>query len=369
MNATKLAQLLFPNNRLFSTGVCNAFLVFGAKRFFHATDATRLNDYYHVLGVANNAEPSEIKKAYYQLAKKFHPDTNSEDADAPKFHQLNKAYQVLTDEEKRSLYDQVGHDAFEQGAGGTDADAGLADIIQDIFEKRFGGQDVKACIELSFMEAIQGCSKTLSFQTSLPCEACGGTGAPAGTRPETCKPCKGSGVVSSSNTHFFTCRNCGGTGKIMTNFCKSCDGVRVVGRSKTVKINIPPGIDSNETIKMLKNGGVDPEGNHRDLYIGIKVKEDPVFRRKGADIHVDAVLSATQATRGGTIQVPTLTGNFPLKVPRGTQSGQKVVLKRKGIKMRNSVSLGDQYVHFKISTPEESTQELKENDRAAAAYG
>ncbi|XP_026413415.1 chaperone protein dnaJ GFA2, mitochondrial-like [Papaver somniferum] len=345
-------------------------------------------DYYDILGVSKKSSVSEIKKAYHGLAKKFHPDTNKGDADAAKkFQEVQKAYEVLKDNEKRSYYDQVGHDAFEQqGAGGGGPSpfnggfnpfedffrpgagaggGGVNDFFKEFFkQKGFGGQDVKVVFELSFMEAVRGCSKTVTFQTSLPCEACGGTGVPPGTMPETCQTCRGSGVVTMQTGPFRmqkTCTCCGGMGKIVTSFCKSCKGDRVVRGPKTVNINVMPGIDNNETIRIPKSGGADPDGNQPgDLYITINVREDPVFRREGLDIHVDAVVSATQAILGGTVQVPTLTGDVVLKVPPGTQPGQKAVLKRKGIKTSNSALFGDQYVHFNVSIPTNLTQRQRE---------
>lgn len=356
----------------------------------HGTAFMAAKDYYETLGVSKNASASDIKKAYYGLAKKLHPDTNKDDVDAErKFQEVQKAYEVLKDEEKRSLYDQVGHDAFERAAnegggpggpfggggfgnpfedifGGGGGGGGMNDFFKNIFHNsnRFGGQDVKVTLELSFMEAVQGCTKTVTFQTAVPCESCGGTGVPPGTRPETCKRCKGSGMMFMQSGPFrlqSTCSQCGGTGKTVTSFCNSCKGDRVVRGSKSVKLDIMAGVDDNETIKVFRSGGADPDGDQPgDLYVTIKIREDSVFRREGPDIHVDAVLSISQAILGGTIHVPTLTGDVVLKVRPGTQPGQKVVLKRKGIKTRNSFTFGDQYVHFNVSIPTSLTQRQRE---------
>ncbi|KAJ4955913.1 hypothetical protein NE237_012696 [Protea cynaroides] len=349
-----------------------------AKRLFHGTGSTYMasRDYYDILGVSKNASASEIKKAYYGLAKQLHPDTNKDDPDAEsKFQEVQKAYEVLKDDEKRQVYDQVGADAFEQAAsgggpggpfGGPFEDifgggvGGFSDLFTNFYQRGFGGQDVKVSLELSFMEAVQGCTKTLSFQAAVPCNTCGGAGVPPGTRPETCKPCRGSGMIYMQKGPFrlqSTCTHCGGTGKTVTSFCKSCKGDRVVMGSKSVKLDIMPGIDDNETMKMYRSGGADPDGkDHGDLYVTMKVQKDPVFRREGSDIHVDAVLSITQAILGGTVQVPTLTGDVVLKVRPGTQPRQTVVLKSKGIKTRSSFSFGDQYVHFNVSIPKNLTQ-------------
>ncbi|XP_052211371.1 chaperone protein dnaJ GFA2, mitochondrial isoform X2 [Diospyros lotus] len=370
----------------------------GIARAIHGTAYMAAKDYYDTLGVSRNATASEIKKAYYGLAKQLHPDTNKSDPEAEKkFQEVQKAYEVLKDEEKRVQYDQLGHDAYESTVNGGGMNGGqwgpdfnpFADIFNSenifgkIFNRDLGGRDVKVSVELSFMEAVQGCTKTLTFQTELPCEACGGAGVPPGTRPETCRTCRGSGMISKVTGPFrvqVSCSYCHGTGKIVKSFCKSCNGEKVVRGPKTVKLDIMPGVDDNETLKVYRSGGADPDGSQPgDLYVTIKVREDPVFRREGPDVHVDAVLSITQAVLGGTIQVPTLTGDVVLKVRPGTQPGQKVVLKKKGIKTRSSYSFGDQYVHFNVSIPSNLTprqrelieefakEEQGEEDKSAAA--
>ncbi|XP_028126254.1 chaperone protein dnaJ GFA2, mitochondrial-like isoform X1 [Camellia sinensis] len=351
-------------------GVLNSNFGAPAARAIHGTAYMAAGDYYDTLGVNKNATASEIKKAYYGLAKQLHPDTNKDDPEAEKkFQEVQKAYEVLKDEEKRAQYDQLGHETYESNVNGGGMGGGqwgpdfnpftdifnTDNIFNTIFNRGMGGKDVKVLVELSFMEAVQGCTKTLTFQSDLPCEACGGAGVPPGTRPETCQTCRGSGMINKVTGPFrvqVTCYYCHGTGKIVKNFCKSCNGEKIVRGPKTVKLDIMPGVDDNETMKVYRSGGADPDGNQPgDLYATIKVREDPVFRREGPDIHVDAVLSITQAILGGTIQVPTLMGDVVLKVRPGTQPGQKVVLKKKGIKTRNSYSFGDQYVHFNVSIP------------------
>ncbi|CAL5401507.1 unnamed protein product [Camellia sinensis] len=351
-------------------GVLNSNFGAPAARAIHGTAYMAAGDYYDTLGVNKNATASEIKKAYYGLAKQLHPDTNKDDPEAEKkFQEVQKAYEVLKDEEKRAQYDQLGHETYESNVNGGGMGGGqwgpdfnpftdifnTDNIFNTIFNRGMGGKDVKVLVELSFMEAVQGCTKTLTFQSDLPCEACGGAGVPPGTRPETCQTCRGSGMINKVTGPFrvqVTCSYCHGTGKIVKNFCKSCNGEKIVRGPKTVKLDIMPGVDDNETMKVYRSGGADPDGNQPgDLYATIKVREDPVFRREGPDIHVDTVLSITQAILGGTIQVPTLMGDVVLKVRPGTQPGQKVVLKKKGIKTRNSYSFGDQYVHFNVSIP------------------
>ncbi|XP_068659019.1 chaperone protein dnaJ GFA2, mitochondrial-like isoform X1 [Aristolochia californica] len=353
-----------------------------ATRTFHASGLRSMasRDYYDVLGVSKNANPADIKKAYYGLAKKLHPDTNKDDPEAEKkFQEVQRAYEVLRDEEKRALYDQVGPDAFEQGAAGGPAGGGPfggagfgpfedifgSEFFKSVFNQRgFGGHDVKVALEISFMEAVQGCQKTVTFQTAVPCQTCGGTGVPPGTRPETCIHCRGSGMTFMQQGPFrlqSTCSHCSGTGKTVKNFCKSCNGDRVVKGTKSVKLDVTPGMDDKETIKIYRSGGADPEGNQPgDLFVTIRVREDPVFRREGPDIHVDAVISITQAILGGTIQVPTLTGDVVLKVRQGTQPGQKVILKGKGIRNRNSGYYGDQYIHFNVNIPTNLTHRQRQ---------
>ncbi|XP_031255951.1 chaperone protein dnaJ GFA2, mitochondrial-like [Pistacia vera] len=402
-NYSVLKNVIGGSHRSFNTGACNPVWVtgnsafknvnnhrncllfgllnsnLGATRSIHGTASMSARDYYDMLGVSKNATASEIKKAYYGLAKKLHPDTNKDDPEAEKkFQEVSKAYEVLKDEEKRGIYDQVGHEAFvhQETNGGPGHNGGFGNPFEDIFNmenifnmkdffsNRMSGQDVKVAVELSFMEAVQGCSKTVTFETELPCEACGGEGVPPGVKPEKCRRCKGSGMEFIQNgfiTINQTCRQCGGRGQIVTSLCKACKGTRVVKGSKAVKLDIMPGVDNNETLKVFRSGGADPDGNQPgDLYVTIKVREDPVFRREGANIHVDAVLSVTQAILGGTIQVPTLTGDVVLKVRPGTQPGQKVVLKSKGIKTRNSFAFGDQYVHYNVSIPTNLTQRQRQ---------
>ncbi|XP_059461321.1 chaperone protein dnaJ GFA2, mitochondrial [Corylus avellana] len=346
----------------------------GGVRSIHGT-AAAARDYYDILGVNRNASAPEIKKAYYGLAKKLHPDTNKSDPEAEKkFQEVQAAYEVLKDDDKRQQYDQVGHEAFVQqgengfpnGFQGPFSDFFRDNVFEDFFNRRLGGEDVKVALELSFMEAVQGTTKTVTFQTDVPCQPCGGRGVAAGVKPEKCSRCKGLGAITMQQGIFtvqITCPQCHGEREYVPPqyICKSCKGKRVVSGTKSVKLNIVPGVDNNETIKVSRSGGADPDGNQPgDLYVVLKVREDPVFRREGSDIHVDAVLSISQAILGGTIQVPTLTGDVVLKVRTGTQPGQKVVLKKKGIKTRNSFSFGDQFVHFNVSIPANLTQRQRE---------
>ncbi|KAM0913875.1 hypothetical protein ACQ4PT_011859 [Festuca glaucescens] len=353
-------------------------------RFFQGTRSVAVRDYYDVLGVSKDAGQSEIKKAYYGLAKKLHPDTNKGDTDAEKkFQEVQRAYETLKDEQKRTLYDQVGPDQYEKAAAGGGGPGGFDDGFRNPFEDIFnagagggggmndffrnifrdresGAQDVKVKLDISFMEAVEGCTKTINFNTFVTCETCNGAGVPSGTKPETCLACRGSGCIVMQTGPFrmqTTCTQCGGSGKTIKDFCKSCNGKKVVPGRKTVTLDIVPGTDDEETFKVLRSGQADPDGLRAgDLYVTVKVRGDPVFRRDKGDIHVNAVLNVTQAILGGTVQVPTLAGDVVLKVKPGTQPGQKVVLRGKGIKTRNSYSYGDQYVHFSVKIPANLTQ-------------
>ncbi|KAJ6830152.1 putative chaperone protein DnaJ [Iris pallida] len=323
-----------------------------SMRSFHGTRARAFGDYYDVLGVSSDSNALEIKKAYRLLAKKLHPDLNTNDDDTQrKFQELQRAYEVLKDEEKRSIYDQVGHDAFERDESGD---------TNDFRDRKEGGEDVKVSLDLSFMEAIQGCKKTVTFQADVLCKTCNGTGVPPGTIPQTCKSCRGSGVTSVQEDQIrvqYICSRCGGSGKIVKSFCNACKGEQIVKGTKSVKVDVMPGVDNDETLRIYGSGGADPDRDHPgDLFVTIKVRNDPIFRRECNDIHVDAAISVTQAKLGASIRVPTLTGDVTVKVRPGTQAGQKVVLKGKGIRSRKSPVFGNQYVHFDVSIPTNLTE-------------
>ncbi|CAL9064878.1 unnamed protein product, partial [Musa banksii] len=263
---------------------------FCPRRSFHGTRLLPLRDYYDVLGVSKDASASDIKKAHYG---KLHTNANKDDTDAErKLQEVQRAYEV------------------NPGYVLSTHDKKVAGFFSNMFRyDDYGGQDVKVSLEISFMEAVQGCTKTITFQAPVNCRACGGSGVPPGTRPETCWRCRGSGMIFMQTGPFrlqTTRSRCGGFGQTVKSLCKSCKGQKVVRGTKSVKLDV---------MAVYRSGGADPDTRQPgDLFVTIKVREDPVFRRDKANIHVDAVLSVTQAILGGTIQVPTLTGDVVLKV-------------------------------------------------------
>ncbi len=351
----------------------------GGRRSFHATGVQRMaaaqqRDYYEILGLQRGATQKEIKTAYYSLAKAYHPDVNKANPDAEKqFQEVQQAYEVLKDEEKRTMYDQVGHDAYQQAAaggapGGGSGFEGFSETIfgdmfsggmDEMFKQAFGDQGgrrhVQVTVPLTFMEAVQGCTKNVTFPASVRCQSCSGTGLPPGVKPQPCKTCRGKGRVVMQQAFFTfesTCSSCGGSGQSVKDRCRTCKGQGTVRGTKEVEVNIPAGVETGTTLQVSGEGGEGARGvRSGNLRIQIQVMSDPVFRREGADVHVDATISVVQAILGGQVQVPTLTGDVVLRVRAGTQPGQKQVLRGKGIKVLNSKHYGDQYVHINVVIP------------------
>ncbi|KAI5079865.1 hypothetical protein GOP47_0005344 [Adiantum capillus-veneris] len=348
------------------------------RRNFHATGvwSMKSRDYYEVLGVNRRASQADIKKAYYALAKKHHPDMNKDNPYAEKkFQEVQKAYEALKDEGKRALYDQVGRESFEQmdsgGGQGHGDDSGFSGFggfegfgfggFEDLFgmmrdKDEEGGEDVKVTLNLTFREAVYGVSKKVSFQASERCDTCRGKGFPPGVKPNVCKKCNGSGSTFTRAQPGFmfqsTCRSCDGAGQTVKERCENCSGKGFVKAKKTVTVEIPAGVDSDTTIQVCKQGGWTSAGNTKgDVYVTTKVMPDSAFRRDKANIHVDATISYTKAILGGEIKVPSLTGDLLLKVRPGTQHGHKDILKGKGIKMLNSRLYGDQIIHIRVTLP------------------
>ena len=347
-------------------------------------------DYYEVLGVAKDAGDSEIKKAYRGLAKKYHPDMNPGDAEAEaKFKEINEAYAVLSDSEKRSKYDQFGHAAFDPAQGGTgfsSADFDFGDIFSSIFGSGFGGfggfggsserrrnaptrgGDVLQSILITFEEAAFGCKKELSYGRIIKCSDCDGTGAEKGTSPETCTQCHGTGQVTTTQRTPFgmmqsqhACDKCRGTGKIIKNPCGNCRGTGYIKITRKIEVSIPAGIDDGQRIALRgegdegRNGG--PAG---DLIISVGVKAHKVFEREGNDIYCDVPVTFTEATLGAKIKVPTLTGTVDYDIPEGTETGTTFTLRGQGIQNVNYPSRkGDLHFTVTIEVPKNLTSQQK----------
>jgi len=337
-------------------------------------------DYYEVLGVAKNGSEDDIKKAYRKLAMKFHPDRNPGDKAAEdKFKEVNEAYAVLSDPQKRETYDRLGHAGLDpsQAGGFARGNADFADVFGDIFGDIFGGRgqrgarsnvyrgaDLRYSMEISLEQAARGFGTEIRVPSWEKCELCAGSGAKPGTKPETCSTCGGSGNVRAQQGFFSiqqTCPTCHGTGRVIPNPCAACEGVGRVKRTKTLEVKIPAGIDDGMRIRSSGNGEPGVNGGPAgDLYVEIHVREHPVFQRDGDDLHVAVPVRMTVATLGGRLKVPTLDGSVEIDLPEGTQPGRKLRLKGKGIKGVRSQEVGDLYAHIEIETPVRLTDRQRE---------
>lgn len=349
-------------------------------------------DYYDVLGVQKGCSDDELKKAYRKMAKKYHPDLNPNDKEAEKkFKEVNEAYEVLSDPTKKAKYDQFGHagvDPSYGGGGGFDAGGfggfsgfgDMGDILEGFFNGAFGGgrtsnpnaprrgQDIRANINISFMDACKGKTAEVRVNRMEVCKDCNGTGAKSGTSSRTCPECHGKGTVKVSQRTPFgmisqtkTCSRCGGKGKIIDNPCPKCSGQGRVRVTKTQEINIPAGIDDGQTLQISGQGdaGINggPAGN---LNVNITVRPDPIFERDGFDIWTEIPITYTQATLGDDITVPTIDGKVQYSVPEGTQTGTVFRLRDKGVKKLQRSGRGDQYVRVIVEVPSNLTKKQKE---------
>lgn len=343
-------------------------------------------DYYEVLGVSKDADDAALKKAYRQLAKKYHPDTNSGDATAEAmFKEASEAYAVLSDPQKRQQYDQFGHAAFDNG-GGPGAGGGfdfndMGDIFGDIFGDLFGGgrsrrnsngpmkgANLRTGIRITFEEAVFGCEKEIELNLKDPCQTCGGTGAKAGSTPETCGKCGGKGQVVYTQQSLFgmvrnvqTCPDCKGTGKIIKDKCPDCYGTGYVTSKKKIQVSIPAGIDDGQSIRIRSKGEPGQNGGERgDLLVEVTVSRHPIFQRQDTSIYSTVPISFADAALGNTIRIKTVDGEVEYDVKAGTQTDTKVRLKGKGVpSIRNSQIRGDHYVTLVVQVPEKLTEEQK----------
>ena len=344
-------------------------------------------DYYEVLGVQKSATPDELKKAYRKLTKECHPDLHPGDkACEERFKELNEAYEVLSDADKRQKYDQFGHAAFDPSAGGGfNGDfgggfGGFGDIFSEFFGGGFGGgtrsnpnaprkgENLRADVTVSFEEAAFGCRKEVTVARVEQCSDCKGTGCAEGTTPEICPDCKGTGSVRTTQRTPFgmvqstsACSKCRGTGKIIHQPCKTCRGMGNIRRQHKVDVNIPAGIDDGQTISKPgmgnagKNGG--PSG---DLLVTVTVRPHARFERDGTSVLLEQEISYAQAVLGAEIEVPTIDGNVKLTIPEGTQPGAVFRLKGKGIPYLRGSGRGDQFISVKIKVPSNLTSTQKE---------
>ncbi|HHV31006.1 molecular chaperone DnaJ [Caproiciproducens sp. LBM24188] len=343
-------------------------------------------DYYEVMGVPRNATDDEIKKAYRKLAKKYHPDLNPGDKEAEaKFKEINEAYEVLSDKDKKARYDQFGHAGvdpnFGGGAGGSPftGDIDLGDIFNSFFGGFGGGRtvnpnaprrggDTETTVNISFEEAAKGCSKTISFDRIDDCSDCGGSGAQRGTSAKTCPQCGGTGQVRISQRTPFgvvqtarTCNRCGGSGRVIDTPCHTCGGSGKVRKKKTIEINIPAGIDNDQVLNVGGQGNAGTNGGPSgDLHVYINVRPHPIFERRGVDVWCEMPITFSQAALGAEVVVPTIDGKVSYAIHEGTQPGDVFKLKGKGIPRLSGRGRGDQYVRITIEVPKNLTDRQKE---------
>jgi molecular chaperone DnaJ len=362
-------------------------------------------DYYEILGVPKNATDAEIKKAYRQLAKKYHPDLHPGDKDAEsKFKEVNEAYEVLSNKNKRARYDQFGQAGvdpnFGGGAGGSPftGDINIDDIFNSVFDgfggfggfSGFGGNtrrhsanvprrgsDSESSVSISFEEAAKGCVKTVSYDQVAACSDCHGTGAKSGTSARTCPQCGGSGQVRVSQRTPFgvvqttrTCDRCGGSGRVIDTPCPVCGGNGHVRQHRTIEINIPAGIDNGQILNVSGKGNTGLNGGPSgDLHVSVSVRPHPIFERRGNDIWCEMPITFSQAALGADVVVPTIDGRVEYQVHAGTQPGDVFKLRGKGIPKLGSRGRGDQYVKMTVEVPKNLSQKQKDILREFESVG
>jgi molecular chaperone DnaJ len=338
-------------------------------------------DYYEILEVSKNASESDLKKAYRRLAMKYHPDRNPDDGDAEvRFKEVKEAYEVLSDPQKRSAYDQFGHAGVDPSAGGGPGAGGFgrggadfSDIFSDVFGDIFGGgrgggrafrgADLRYRMEVSLEEAVQGVDRDIQIPTQVRCDECDGSGAAPGSEPVTCQTCNGHGDVRVQQGFFSiqqTCPRCDGTGQVISDPCRKCRGKGTVPDQKTLSVQVPPGVDTGDRIRLSGEGEPGEQGGPPgDLYVEMVVKPHPIFTREGGDLRCDIPLNVTTAALGGEIEVPTLAGRVTLRIPAGTQSGKVFRVRGKGVKPVRGGTHGDLLCRVMVETPVNLTARQK----------
>jgi molecular chaperone DnaJ len=340
-------------------------------------------DYYEILGVAKSASDAELKSAFRKMAVKHHPDKNQGDKTAEaKFQELNEAYQVLSDEQKRAAYDRYGHQAFENGGGGGGFSGDFSGSMSDIFEELFGeftgrgrrsgggggrerGSDLRYNLEITLEEAFSGKAASLKIPTAIVCEGCNGSGAKTGSKPKTCSTCGGQGRVRATQGFFSverTCPTCGGRGEMIDNPCEKCHGAGRVTRERNLSVTIPAGVEEGTRIRLSGEGEAGTRGGPAgDLYIFISLKPHSLFQREGADVFCRVPISFVTAALGGEFNVPTVGGGeVKVTVPEGTQTGKQFRLKGKGMPVLRSKEMGDLYIQVMVETPQKLNRRQKE---------
>ena len=352
-------------------------------------------DYYEVLGVGKSADEKELKAAYRKLAKQLHPDANPADKSADaRFKELNEAYDVLKDPQKKAAYDRFGHQAFEGGMGGGRGPGGagfgpefnssMSDIFEDLFGDFMGGgargrrgggtrgaggaargADLRYNMEISLTEAFTGKTAQVRVPSSVSCELCNGSGAKAGSSPKTCSTCGGQGAVRSQSGFFTverTCPTCQGRGQVISDPCSGCAGQGRVTKERTLSVNIPAGVEDGTRIRLANEGEAGLRGGPAgDLYIFLSVRPHEFFQRDGADLFCKVPVSMTVAAIGGEIEVPTIDGKKArVSVPEGSQTGKQFRLKSKGMPVLRSSQMGDMYIQVAVETPVNLTRRQKE---------
>jgi molecular chaperone DnaJ len=338
-------------------------------------------DYYEVLGVSRGCTEVELKAAFRKLAMQHHPDRNPGDGDCEhRFKEINEAYDVLKDGDKRAAYDRFGHAAFEHGGmgGGHGFGADFGSTFADIFEGIFGmgsvrgrssgrerGSDLRYNMEISLDEAFIGKTAQIRIPTSVICEACSGSGAKAGTKPKPCATCSGAGKIRHAQGFFTlerTCPTCQGRGQVIDDPCKVCGGGGRVTRERTLSVNIPAGVEDGTRIRLAGEGEAGLRGGPAgDLYIFLEVTPHEFFQRDGADLHCRVPISMASAALGGEFEVPAIDGSKArVKVPPGTQTGRRFRLTSKGMPVLRSKQTGDMYVQVAVETPQNLTKRQRE---------
>ncbi len=345
-------------------------------------------DYYATLGVAREAGAEDLKKAYRKLAMQYHPDRNPGDKQAEgRFKEVNEAYDILKDEQKRAAYDRYGHAAFEQGgrpggfSGGFDfsAGGGLGDIFDQMFGEFMGGRrnggpagrtragnDIRQAAEIELTDAFAGAKVNLRVPTRVVCDACSGTGSEDKTRSaDTCATCKGAGKVRAQQGFFLverTCPTCSGQGRVIRSPCKVCHGAATVQRERTLQVAIPPGVEDGTRIRLAGEGEAGGQGAPPgDLYVHVAVKPHQIFQRDGANIFMRVPLRMSQAALGGDVEVPSIDGSkAKVKIPPGTQTGDQFRLRGKGFSVLRSTARGDMYIQVAVETPQNLSRRQRE---------